>query len=163
MASMQGTYEFMSDDLRMALWTMDPYLHSPVDDLFSFGYTVQWAAAFNDGASGRKHDGTKIQRFREMIADDRRGDAVMLLGRLAPSLAEHGPFFVQSLVLLVPWWTKLSALARDWSFAMEHTDALKGKDKEERLRLNFLTFGYRGVGEYFELVHEHRASLQAAV
>jgi len=113
--------------------------------------------------SGGKHNGIEIQEFREMITGDRRGDAIILLQNLVPSLAGYGPFFAQSLVLLGPWWTKLSVMARDWNLAMIQAGPLEGKDKEERLRLDFLTFGYCGVGEYFELVHEHRASLQAAV
>ena len=163
MTSMQGTYEFMSDNVRMALWFTDPYLHSPVDDLNSFCYTAQWAAAFNDGASGGKHNGIKIQRFREMIADDRRAVAVSMVRDILRSPganAEYGPFFAQSLALLSPWWTKLAVLTGDWDIEMDQAGALEGKDKEERLRLNFLIFGYRGVREYFELVHEHRASLQ---
>ena len=163
MTSMQGTYEFMSDNVRMALWFTKPYLHSPVDDLHSFCYTAQWAAAFNDGATGEKHNGMEIQEFREMITDERRALAVSTVRdilRPAGAKAEYGPFFAQSLALLSPWWTKLALLTGDWHFEMGQVGALEGKDKEERLRLNFLIFGYRGVREYFELVHEHRASLQ---
>ena len=163
MTSMQGTYEFMSNNVRMTLGTTDHYLHSPVDDLNSFCYTAQWAAAFNDGATGEKHNGIKIQRFREMIADDRRAVAVSMVrdGLRSPGTkAEYGPFFAQSLALLSPWWAKLALLVGDWDIEMDQASALEGKDKEERLRLNFLIFGYRGVREYFELVHEHRASLQ---
>jgi len=166
MTSMQGTYEFMSDDLRMTLWTTDTYLHSPVDDLVSFCYTAQWAAAFNDGASGGKHDGIKIQEFREMIVGDKRVYAVSLVRHKLPhprSKAEYGPFFARYLDFLSPWWTKLTALVSDWIFERCEVGVLEDKDKEERLRLDFLIFGYRGVGEYFELVHEHRESLQTAV
>ena len=163
MTSIQGTYEFMSDNVRKTRWSAKPYLHSPVDDLHSFCYTAQWAAAFNDGASGEKHDGMEIQEFREMIADERRALAVYSVQhslRSPGTKAEYGPFFAQFLALLSPWWIKLATLVGDWDIEMDQASALEGKDKEERLRLNFLIFGYRGVREYFELVHEHRASLQ---
>jgi len=166
MTPMQGTYEFMSDALRRSLWTTRSYLHSPVDDLISFCFTAQWAAAFNDGAGGGRYNGIEIQEFREMITGDRRADAVSLARDILrhPSMrTEYGPFFARSLDILNPWWIRLTALVGDWSFELGQTGALEGKDKEERLRLNFLIFGYRGVGEYFELVHEHRASLQTAV
>ena len=41
--------------------------------------------------------------------------------------------------------------------------ALSGEDMKKYLGLNFLIYGYRDVGEYLELVHEHRALLQELV
>jgi len=143
-----------------------PYLHSPIEDLHSFYYTAQWAAAFNDGASGRKHNGIMNRKFRELVAGELRWRAVAMVQDLVPSLAVsegYSPFFAQSLVLLGPWWARFIALNRDWSVVMSKAGALEGKDKEKYLGLNFLIFGYRGVVEYFELLHEHRASLQMAV
>ena len=40
---------------------------------------------------------------------------------------------------------------------------LSGEDMKKYLGLNFLIYGYRDVGEYLELVHEHRALLQELV
>jgi len=162
MTTMQGTYEFMSSELR-ALRVPLPYLHSPMDDLYSFYYTVQWAAAFNDGASGRKHDGVEIRHFRDMLVGDRRAEAVGVVQVMVPFLAAargYGPFFSQSLALLAPWWDRLVVLNRDWMYMMIGAEELKDEDKEKHLGLNFLIFGYRGVGEYFKLVYEHRESLQ---
>ena len=46
---MQGTYyEFMSDDNLTAAACNEDYLQSPVDDLLSFYYTMQWAAVFHN-------------------------------------------------------------------------------------------------------------------
>jgi len=45
---------------------------------------------------------------------------------------------------------------------MRQAAELDGREKEKHLGRNLLTYGYRGVGEYFELVHEHRGSLQGA-
>lgn len=166
MTSMQGTYEFMSINLRSSLRGAKPHLHSPVDDLHSFYHTAQWAAAFNDGASGKRHSGDEIREFRDMIADrrDRREKAVyMVRDILRPESAEeYGPFFAQSLALLSPWWAKLAPMASNWRLEMRRADALEGEDKKKRLGLKFLVFAYRGVGEYFRLVHEHRESLQMA-
>jgi len=156
----------MSIDLLCALRGKDHHLHSPIDDLEPFCFTAQWAAAFNDGASGGRHNEIEIQRFREMIAGDRRAMAIILVQTLTPSFAAnagYGPFFAQFLALLTPWWPRLFALARGWSLVMSQADALEGRDKEKHLGLNFLIYGYRGVAEYFELVHEHRASLQGAI
>ena len=40
---------------------------------------------------------------------------------------------------------------------------LSGEDMKKYLGLNFLIYGYRDVGEYLELVHEHHALLQELV
>ena len=155
----------MSDGLIRTLRRPEPYLHSPVDDLESFYYTAQWAAAFNDGANGRKHDGAKIQEFREMIAGDERPLATgMVQKSLDPLTAgsKYGPFFASSLSLLVPWLDRFVTLRRDWNRVENRAAEFNSKDKETHLGLNFLIYGYRGVAEYLELVHEHRASLQGA-
>jgi hypothetical protein len=38
----------MSDGLLDAIRLDEQYLQSPIDDLWSFYYVVQWAAVFND-------------------------------------------------------------------------------------------------------------------
>jgi len=155
----------MSDSLVRTLKSHRPYLHSPIDDLYSFYYTTQWAVAFNDGASEGKQDGSEIREFRTMVAGKERAEAVMIALTKRPSLTtreEYGLFFAQSLALLNPWWVRLAALNSEWDDVTRQAKALKGEDKEKYLGLNFLIFGYRGVGEYFELVHEHRKSLQTA-
>ena len=153
----------MSDRLIRTLRCPGPYLHSPVDDLESFYYTTQWAAAFNDGASGRKHNGAEIQEFREMIAGDRRHQAnAMVLEELFPLMEEpgYGNFFARSLSVLTPWLGKLSALRRDWTLTQRMAAGSNDEEMEKHLGLGFLIYGYRGVAEYLELVDEHRASLQ---
>ena len=76
---------------------------------------------------------------------------------------EYGPFFAHSLAFLSPGLAKLAALGRRWEQVMEDTEALSDGEKVKYLGLNFLVCGYRDVGEYLELVHEHRALLQEVV
>ena len=45
---MQGTYAFMSTQLLQTAKGGVDYLRSPVDDLWSFYFTMQWAATFNN-------------------------------------------------------------------------------------------------------------------
>ena len=160
MDCMQGTYEFMSDELQATLWSPHDYLHSPVDDLFSFYYTTQWAVAFNDGASGRRYQGRVIEEFREMITGELRSLATNVIRDQTREMEEYGPFFNQSLALLSPWITKLFGLQRDWVSVMVEAKGLKGVERGEYLGQKFLIYGYRGVEEYFKLLHEHRATLQ---
>ena len=155
----------MSDELVDTLWTRQPYLHSPFDDLKSFYYTAQWAVAFNDGAKEGKFNGAKIEYFRQMIAgDDRSRATTMVRDEIIPDIEgkEYGPFFAHSLSLLGPWHEKLATLGRDWK-RVAGRDAVPGNEEEKRLGLDFLIYGYRGVGEYFELLHEHRVVLQEEV
>jgi len=163
-----GTYEFMSRTLVATLRDPSPYLHSPVDDLESFYFTAQWAAAFNDGASGGRHDGDDIRRFREMISDGRRTsaiDSVLLKSYDFWKRREqgYGPFFTHSVALLGPWLEKLNILIKDCSSMIEQVEDLDDAKIKDHLTYNFLVYGYRGVGEYFELIREHRALLEEAV
>jgi len=111
---------------------------------------------------GRRHDGIKIQRFREVVAGDRREQAVIKVRQAtSPRTAEAdcGPFFVRFLHLLAPWREELVTLSRGWVDVLDEAADLSGMDKEKNMGLNFLIYGYRGVAEYLELVHELRASL----
>ena len=169
MAFIQGTYEFMSDDLLDTLDIPKDYLHSPIDDLDSFFFTTQWAAAFNDGASGKRHDTREIQRFRDRISGrDRAKATTMVQNSLKPDRRntpkEYGPFFAHSLYVLTPWIRKLVDLRGDWERSiMDKAEDLDDEEKEKFLRSSFLVWGYRGVAEYLELVYENRASLQEEV
>jgi len=156
----------MSRNLVDVMWSSKSYLHSPVDDLESFYYTAQWAAAFNDGARGKKHDGDGVREFREMISGDKRLAATHRVRLEHPDTCEeeeYGAFFVNSTALLYPWLKKLDALLIDWSRLAAQAKKLKNVNMEEHLHDNFLVYGYRGVAEYFQLLHEHRASLEKVV
>ena len=59
------------------MWFSKSYLHSPVNNLESFYHTAQWPVAFNNGASGKKHNGGGIREFREKILGDRRLSAIL--------------------------------------------------------------------------------------
>ena len=170
MTSTQGTYEFMSRNLVKTLtpWSPSPRLHSPIDDLESFYYMAQWAVAFNDGTSERKHDQDEIRWFRKMISGSRRSDATHMIQsrsyRLWEQMEEiYGPFFTRSTAVLRPWFEKLATLTTDWSPVTVLAERLDDTKKEEYLAENFLAYGYRGVAEYFELIHKHRMLLERAV
>ena len=158
----------MSQHLLNTLRISRPHFHSPVDDLQSFYYTAQWAAAFNDGASGRKYDSNDIREFREMISSKNRFAATyIVLSRRYEFWKEveqaYGPFFTHSAAILHPWLQSLNTLTAEWSSIPIRAEELDDAKRKEYLVGNFLVYGYRGVGEYFELIHEHRALLEMAV
>ena len=115
---------------------------------------------------GEKHDGGGIRRFREKISGDKRFTATHEV-RIARydtwEEEEYGAFFVNSAALLHPWLKKLDDLKYDWGGLMAQAKKLEDTEMKEHLADNFLVYGYRGVAEYFELLREHRASLERVV
>ena len=69
----------MSQKLLDKMSVKRPYLHSPVDDLESFYYTAQWAAAFNDGTSGGRHEEGEIIWLRTIISSAEREVATWMV------------------------------------------------------------------------------------
>ena len=123
-------------------------------------------AAFNDGARRRKHDRDGVREFREMISGDKRLFAVHDVRLEYPGFweeDEYGAFFADSVALLHPWLGKLDILKADWSRVMYQAEDLEDTKMREHLTDNFLAYGYRGVAEYFQLLHQHRESLEEAV
>ena len=62
-----------------------------------------------------------------------------------------------------PWLKKLDALITCWSLVVDQAEDLKDTKTKEHLANNSMVYGYRGVAEYFQLLHEHRASLEKVV
>jgi len=135
-----------------------------VDDLESFYHTAQWAAAFNDGQSGKTCKADGLQHFRTLIAGpfENRTLAerdVMTLqpeSKLGLEIKKYGPFFGSSAFLLHHWLHKLCTLQGDWEYVMGEAEELEGRYKEEFLVIHFLIFGLRGVKEYFQLLLQCR-------
>ena len=76
---------------------------------------------------------------------------------------EYSAFFANSAALLRPWLRKLYILEADWSRLMDQAEDLEDTKMKEHLANNSMVYGYRGVEEYFELIHGHRASLEKVV
>ena len=59
----------MSDDILTASQYSLDYLQSPVDDLFSFYYTMQWAAVFHDQEFAARDIPFHLKILRETFWD----------------------------------------------------------------------------------------------
>ena len=116
----------------------------------------------------RKQDGDKIRQFREMISGGERSAAGDLF-RLNPHgiwkrmTQTYGSFFAHSAAILQPWLRKLDTLVVNFSSIIAQAEGLDDAKRKDYLDYNFLVYGYRGVGEYFEIIHEHRELLETAV
>ena len=62
----------MSDDILKAGEYGDDYLQSPVDHLYSYYYTMQWAAVFHDQGLAAEDAPIKLKRLREDLLGARK-------------------------------------------------------------------------------------------
>ncbi|RPD56212.1 hypothetical protein L227DRAFT_578937 [Lentinus tigrinus ALCF2SS1-6] len=155
---LSGTPEFMSAFLRTAVEENESYLQSPVDDLFSFWYTVLWATLFNPDVLKDVDDPTLVKQWRKHIAGtmaERESAVRRLTIEDFPSSAHS--FLLNAMAsLLVMWDESLVQLRKQF------LQAFKGCTEPRQKLLVFYRFAYEGVAEYAELLYEARGTLQGA-
>ncbi|KIK53212.1 hypothetical protein GYMLUDRAFT_207582 [Collybiopsis luxurians FD-317 M1] len=112
-----GTAEFMSSKL------LDPrqknYMHSPLDDYYSFFFVTQWACVFH--ASSPQDPSTYpelLEGLRERIAGDanmRDAATLTITGKGALEPEDYGAFLGQAQPFLREWWHEcLQELEPKW-------------------------------------------------
>ena len=156
----QGTYQFMSARLREPLPSVDvEHLQSPVDDLWSFYYVAQWAAAFNCNQFPRKEDiPSALMTLRNDLNGcvKARGYATgCILHPDSLDLTENdcGEFLSNSRSMIIDWRKKLIALENDYAKKFAKPDKKKLEENPyEVYHPLFQEFTDRGVFEYLELV-----------
>ena len=153
---MQGTYEFMSDGILTAAEYHDDYLQSPVDDLFSFYYTMQWAAVFHNQEFSTKDVPSKLEVSREKLSgtQDNRllvTSNITALSPLEPD--EYGTYLVNCQPMLRAWYSELQVLFFDWKKCRRELQ--RRETNAEIYKSLFLTFAVRGVATLAELVHKY--------
>ncbi|KAJ3995066.1 hypothetical protein F5050DRAFT_1713202 [Lentinula boryana] len=131
-----GTSEFMSSMLLNPL--NKNYMHSPVDDYYSFYFLTQWACAFRDlSPEDKPKDPQHIQQLQSYLAghvNDREA-ATTIINDNHLQAEEYGAFSVQAQSFLQKWKSTLvsldhEALYRDckfyvWDRPMKDTKRLK--------------------------------------
>ena len=153
----------MSSGLLRSIRLSEPYIHSPVDDLESFYYTMQWAAAHNEasGTGRRETDDLEILRARLSGSGDNRFQATLLVHRINPNNEEDVRAFGAFLAKLQPvfkeWYPSILALMKSWRTVKDGVD---GTDVSQYYIRHALIFAYRGVADYLKIVHKHRKSLE---
>ena len=153
---MQGTYEFMSDGILAAAECHDDYLQSPVDDLFSFYYTMQWAAAFHNQELSTKEAPSKLKMLRGKLSGNQDSRSYVTSKIIAsPPLnpRDYGSYLVSCQPILRAWNSELQDLLTDWNKCQLE---LEGRKKNAEIYKSiFLTFAVRGVATLAELVHKY--------
>jgi hypothetical protein len=100
----------MSSGLLRSVWVLEPYLHSPVDNLRSFYYTMQWVAVHNNGSSTRKHktNNLKVVWARISSSVDNRFQVLLLVHRICHNNQEDvqkfGTFLAKLQLVLKEWY-----------------------------------------------------------
>jgi len=160
----QDYYEFMSSGLLRSVRLLEPYLHSPVDDLESFYYTMQWAAVHNANSSTgiRKTDYLEDLRARLSSSADDRFQATLLVHRIRSDNLEDVQKFGTFLTTLQPfledWYPSILALIKSWRTVKDRVDGTD--DVSQYYIRHALLFAYRGVTDYLKIVHKYRESLK---
>lgn len=153
----------MSSELLRAVRLSEPHLHSPVDDLESFYYTMQWAAVHNSGSDSGEHKTDHLDALRAGLSGsaDSRFQATLLVHRIRPKNREDTQRFGEFLAKLQPvfkeWYPSILALIKSWRAVKSGAD---GADDVSGYYIRHgLVFAYRGVADYLKIVHKHRESL----
>lgn len=147
----------MSDEMLMAARLNTPYVQSPVDDLYSFYYVAQWAAAnnnieFADPDSTPVPDHLEDLRTRLAGSPAERAEGtkrITAIRTMDPNT--YGNFLVECRPLLRIWNQKLEQFVNDWEDEIKH---LKPPPKEQYNIYYplFRQYTDRGVRELLELV-----------
>ncbi|KAJ7211361.1 hypothetical protein GGX14DRAFT_394273 [Mycena pura] len=145
-----GTAEFMSMELLASIGN-GPYLHSPIDDIQSFYYVAQWAAAFHK--DGDNLD--LVKKIRSGLSGnvEAREATSNHIHRLVADANDVGDFLVRCPPLLHAWNSRLTDLYIDFAYAR------KASGEESWLKIVFQTFAYRGVADFLEVFQRHKENL----
>jgi hypothetical protein len=153
----------MSSGLLRSLRVSEPYLHSPVDDLESWYFTMQWAAVYNGGFHPEKNETDDIEALRDRLSDsaDKRFQATLSIHKIRPDnqedVKEFGAFLAKLQPVFKEWYPSILALIKSWRTVKDGVD--EADDVSRYYIRHALVFAYRGVSDYLKIVHKYRDSL----
>ena len=145
----------MSDGVLTAAQHSLDYVQTPIDDLYSFYYTMQWAAVFHDQEFAAKDIPIELKLLRDSLLGT-QNDRFFTTNRITdmdPPLQSHeyGSFLAKCQPLLRAWYFELQGIRADWRGCQAE---LKGQETKAEIYIPlFLTFAGRGVAKLAELVH----------
>ena len=146
----------MSDDMLSAAEDSLDYLQSPLDDLFSFYYTMQWAAVFHDRDFAAKDIPYGLKKLRENLLGDRRDRLVttsLIIDPLPLRPLEYGSILANCQPVLRAWYSELRNLRVDWKVLQFE---LEGQEINAEIYIPlFSMFALGGVASFAEVVYKH--------
>ena len=146
----------MSDDMLTAAEYHLEYLQSPVDDLYSFYYTMQWAAVLHDKEFAHKNIPFELKILRGNISGTRKDRSFATHEITYPSSIsplKYGSVLTQCQPVLRAWYWKLQGIKEDGEKCLSK---LPGPETKAEIYIPlFSTFALRDVTILAELVHEY--------
>jgi hypothetical protein len=150
----------MSDDILVAAQYRRDYLQSYVDDLFSFYYTMQWAAVFTIRSSLLKIflwiSKYCARTFWELERIDLSPPNEVLFFKFSPR--EYGSILADYQPVLRDWYVELQSLKADWKNCQ-----LEQKGKKTNAEIYIPLFStlalLKGVATLAEVVYRHTTDM----
>jgi hypothetical protein len=158
---MQGTYEFMSDDLLRATNLNLRYLQSPVDDLFfPLLHHAMGCRFHNREFATGKDIPILLRAVREDISGDQRARSTnSIVDSPVLKKRDYGQFLVDCHPFLQDWYSSLRALLYEWKKCESNLEDLEVKNTGSLYTSLFSTFAVQGVAQLAALVYKHTQSM----
>ncbi|KAJ7889100.1 hypothetical protein B0H14DRAFT_3855828 [Mycena olivaceomarginata] len=160
--SLSGTVEFMSVRLREAFSASEPYLQSPLDDLWAFFYTAVWATLFHTRRPSTEvlpmssQEITWRLHLRSRSADEREGTIKRIVQvkdfqkQFPPMLRAMAPVFKD-------WLSALDQMEDAWTDQQHKASTTGGVGLPD-----FNHLAYSGVQDFIRIFTNHRERLAGA-
>ena len=146
----------MAHNILVAAEINDDYLRSPVDDLYSFYYTMQWAAFFHDQEFTAKDVPERLKYSRDDLLGTYKDRLYCTAQVTSPSSLrprEYGSVVATCQPVLRAWYLELQRLSADWE---DLQFQLEGQETNAEIYIPlFSTLALRGVTVLAELVHKY--------
>ncbi|KAJ7751526.1 hypothetical protein DFH07DRAFT_1032410 [Mycena maculata] len=159
---LSGTVEFMSVRLREAFSASEPYLQSPLDDLWAFFYTTVWATLFHARRPSTEvlpmssQEITWRLHLRSRSADEREGTIKRIVQvkdfqkQFPPMLRAMAPVFKD-------WLSALDQMEDAWTIRQHKASTTGGVGLPD-----FNHLAYSGVQDFIRIFTNHRERLAGA-
>ncbi|KAK6971299.1 hypothetical protein R3P38DRAFT_3242763 [Favolaschia claudopus] len=157
--SLSGTVEFMSVRLRAALDASQPYLQSPLDDLWAFFYTTVWATLFHAQRPSMDLLPLSSQELawrlhvRSRSADEREG-AIRAIIKVQDFQRQFPPILRTMAPVLKDWHSALDQMDDVWTARQYQASTTGGVGLPD-----FNHLAYSGVLEFIGIITKHRDRL----
>lgn len=142
--------------------TSDPrqYIHSPIDDLFSFFYVGQWAAVHNDEYPTNSQNVHSLRRQLDGTLQSRESATSDIASLTRSDI--YTPFIAQSAPILREWKSSLEELKRVWAMVelQAREEKLTGTEASDFFVPQFHKFSLRGVVLYLRLLAKIQDKLE---
>ncbi|KAJ7883666.1 hypothetical protein B0H14DRAFT_3857259 [Mycena olivaceomarginata] len=160
--SLSGTVEFMSVRLREAFSASEPYLQSPLDDLWAFFYTAVWATLFHARRPSTEvlpmssQEMTWRLHLRSRSADEREG-TIKRIVQVKDFQKQFPPMLRAMAPVLKDWLSALDQLEDAWTDRQHKASTTGGVGLPD-----FNHLAYSGVQDFIHIFTNHRERLAGA-